>query len=345
MHRRHAVSTGIGALLAGSLLLSGCGMLQNPFGGGSASADVPDSPLWTYLSPVWEGEERSDADYEAEFVAIEERVAVCMAQAGFEYIPQPYSSAGFSFDDDIETVGPEWGTLEFAEQYGYGIAEWPSMSEELMPAGEEPYFDPNMEYVESLSAADNEAYWETLYGPSPTEEEYAQMEESGNFERNPEHRGCYGEAEEAVRNETSGGADNYWDDPEFADLMEEIESLYVNMEHSPEISALHREWSTCMEGSGYPGLANPSVAIDPLYEEWNALHESSLNGEWLEPSDDAMKEFQNREIAMAVADWKCADKYDVQAKQQEAMFAAEEAFIERNKARLDALIATYGQAQ
>jgi hypothetical protein len=54
-----------------------------------------------------------------------------------------------------------------------------------------------------------------------------------------------------------------------------------------------------------------------------------------------LKELKEREIDMALADFRCAKDIDYNNVQLTAQFAQEEQFIEDHKAELDALIAAY----
>lgn len=313
------------------LLLAGCS--QSPEGG----SDDDLGPLSTYLMALNSGQEWSQENYESEQLRIEELVAECMAKEGFEYTPN--TSSGMVSMSSADSDGPQWGTVEFAKQYGYGIIEWPGMDE--MPEPEE-YVYPNQDYLNSLSESELNAYYETLSGPAPTEEEMRAMEEDGNFEWNPENRGCYGAAEAEVRG-SQEEQQGMWGDPEFADLAEAMQKLWEQSLESPEYRALDTEWTSCMAEAGYHDVTTRSEAQSALHEEYNAMQQpEDPEGEWKELDEAQKQAFQEREIAQAVADFTCAAdvKYDERA--TEITNALEQKFVDEHKAELDAVLAKYG---
>src|SRR5665647_1752015 len=58
-----------------------------------------------------------------------------------------------------ETLGLEWGSKEFTEQYGYGITTNPVLGEDAAQPE-----DPNAEYVAGMTPTEQEAYYTALYG-------------------------------------------------------------------------------------------------------------------------------------------------------------------------------------
>ena len=120
-------------------------------------------PLDKYLSVLWEGQDYTQEHYDKIDLQREELMAECMAKEGFEYVPNANSGTTVMSDDDQE--GPAWDSLEFAQQYGYGVFDWPGSSgPDEAPVDEEIYVDPNEDYVNSLSPSEQEAFYATLYG-------------------------------------------------------------------------------------------------------------------------------------------------------------------------------------
>lgn len=171
---------------AATLALAGCSQA----GSQSGTEEAETGPLDEYLAFLWEGEEWTEERYEAENLEREELIAECMKKEGFEYTPNP-DSGGWVAADDVGDE-PEWGSLEFAETYGYGIIDWPGADALL----EEPadYVDPNQDYVESLSVSEQDAYYATLYGEPEEVTEGADSEDASEA-YSWEENGCYGWAD------------------------------------------------------------------------------------------------------------------------------------------------------
>src|SRR5690606_1253298 len=122
----------------------------------SAELTWEDSPLNEALGVVWgsgqdpEEMEREEAERMRQ---VEETVASCMADEGFEYTPVEYDMG-----TTIVTEDEDWNTEEWAQQYGYGVTTDPwSAQEEEVAEPEEEWVDPNDEYVNGMSASEQEA--------------------------------------------------------------------------------------------------------------------------------------------------------------------------------------------
>lgn len=335
------------AILAASLLT----LVACSGSGGGKNASDGEGPLSEYLSSLSSAETESEEFYERINAKREELVAECMAGEGFDYQPNSQNGGMSALGDD----GIEWGSLEFAEQYGYGIVDWPGLAE--MEQQSEEYVDPNQGYVESLSESEQQAYYEALSGPQPSEEDMAAMED-GTYEWDWAQSGCYGAADHEVQDEY-GSAMAAYEDPEFAELFESMNAVWSELYNyddpgapSPndDVAKLDREWSECMADAGYTDLVSPQTAMDGLNEEWNTLQTppegtgDDLAG-WSGPSDRQKSEFQQREIEMAVTDWKCKDGIDYEQQVRTVQFDLEQRFVDEHRAELDALIAKHGADQ
>ena len=325
--------------LAAAMLLSGCSGDD-----GKKAGEAEETPLQKYFAAIAGEDEYTQEKFDEEMAKTEELVAQCMTKEGFEYIPNS-SGGGVVISNTTEEdgdSGPEWGSIEFAKQYGYGIIDWPGMDE---ADAEEPddgtdYTDPNEEYINSLSESEQQAFYDTLYGQGPDESE---MNEDGSYEYNWETAGCQGWAENQVR-EDSGGILAAYEDPEFADLFEGMNNLsmqfYDAEQASPEMQAINTSWNACMTKSGISEFDNPNQPYDTLIEEYNELMPE--DGDMSKADKSAVDAFKSREIETAVADATCKKniKYDEQI--LKLSNAAEQEFVDENKAQLDALVAKYG---
>src|SRR5690606_2364200 len=139
---------------------------------------------------------------------------------GFEYTPVDWSAMnGGSFSSDELDV--QWGTLEFAEQYGYGATTdpWGNQGEEVVDPGaeQEQFVDPNQEYVDSMSETEASAYYAALYGEQPEFDENADPEAEIETEYSWEDAGCQGKASHEVYEVGTG-----MDDERFTALQDEM---------------------------------------------------------------------------------------------------------------------------
>lgn len=329
------------ALAATALLLTACSGGDN---GGSKEPEM--GPLSKYTEALFDGEQYTQEMFDKQQLETEELVAACMTKEGFEYTPNP-ANGGMAMATEGESDGPEWGSEEFAKQYGYGIIDWPGREEMEAQTDDEEYVDVNADYVNSLSESELDAYNEALHGPQPTEEEMLAMEEGDSYEYNWETAGCYGAANHEIQ-EKSNGYQAASEDPQYADLftaMNEVWNVLYDQENLHEdVVKLNREWADCMAEAGYSEFSTPDAAMQSLYDEHNALQmPGGEDSEYAELSKADQKKFQEREIEVAVADSSCKKKLSFNDKLTELQFALEQTFVDEHKAELDAMIAQYGK--
>ncbi|GGH46073.1 hypothetical protein [Microbacterium album] len=331
----------LAAVAALGLGLTAC----SPQDGGSDSD--AESPLSEYLSAVW-GSNLSDEEWqerhEREEAEIQKLIAECMAEEGFEYVPQS-SSVSYSSGAEWDPESEEW-----VSQWGYGAVNWPGQDDP--PLGDdEVWVDPNQDYIESLSESEQAAYWETLHGrmeePQPGDEEM-------HYEYRWEDHGCYGWADHQVR---GTGEESLYESEEFASLFEAMDGLWMNLDTAPGMSELNAAWADCMTEAGYSGFSVQADASNSIYDELNKFYEEQSsqweniedpeNFDWEslpDPRDDpAMQELGEREVELALADLACRKQTDYRAESQRIQFALEEQFIEDHRAELDALKAAAEQ--
>ncbi|MFV0373662.1 hypothetical protein [Microbacterium sp.] len=316
-------------IVAGAVVLTGCAA-----GDEGGDLTYADSPLNEYFSAVSGSDLSEEALLERsneQERQVQEAVAECMADEGFEYIPDTgaVTTYGAADEDMWKPDDREW-----VAQYGYGIVESP-YGDEAVPdeASPEEVDDPNAEYVESLSAAEQEAYMDTLYGPSPTEE---QMNDP-DFDWDTWDRGCQGAAYESIDPAVSVFAAE-----EFQPLMTDLEALYASLDDAPERIELDREWSECMAEAGHGGFAKQSDAQESIMDELNAAWDDPERTGDVAESDLAA--ISDKEVELALADLDCREKTDYMTRALRVQFALEQQFIDEHKAELDALRAAAEQA-
>ncbi|MBL3698588.1 hypothetical protein [Leucobacter luti] len=327
------------AIAVAALTLTGC----SGGDGGTGTPSLEDGPLSKYMTALWDGQEMTQEQFDKQNLETEEFVAACMAKEGFEYTPNTQNAGQVYNTEDMD--GPEMGTEEFAKEYGYGIVNSPWI-EQGMGGTEEEYVDPNQDYVNSLSESEQTAYYETLSGPSLSEEEWAEIEASeGGYSPDLSEQGCYGAAQLAQQ-EKSGNDMEMYEDPEFTDLFDSMNDvwteLYDEENPNPEMTKIDQSWAACMEESGYPDFTSPMAAQNVMYDEYNALGmPDGDEGEYREPSKEDSDAFAKREIEVATADFACQTKTKYQEKQMKVQFALEQKFVDQHQAELDALLSKY----
>jgi len=321
-------------ILLTSITLTGCGV------GGKASADGDEAevgPLGKYFEQAYGefDEDQSNRDMQR----MEEIVAECMAEQGFEYIPIDHSAqAGFSVSS--EDLDVEWGSREFAEEYGYGITNDPFAElHESAPPPEEEFVDPNAEYIEAMSEAEAEAYFKALHGnpevPDDPEAEY---------EYNWEENGCHGRANYEVY-------EARMEDPALTSLEDEMSALWEQTRQDPRVTEATTAWIDCMGDAGYTGLATVDDAQMQISDKSNAVYEEAYGDGSMEemPSEEdiaaieaqieeKLATIREEEIAMAVADFECREEADYDDTLQEVSFELEQEFVDTHKEELEAWV-------
>lgn len=289
--RTHShASLAAGALILLSLGLPACSAAgDGPHSSHRAVTTAGSDPLAGYIVV-------DESNAQADWVRAQEVIETCMEAAGFQYVPQDYSP-GFPPKSDLRSR--EWIT-----EHGYGIVDG--------------YFqaavsDPNSEYVDTLSAAESDAYLATLMGTS-----------SGSGK----DQGCVGRS----MHDAHPTADQKRP-AILADAGKFRSALYTN----PRITALYDEWTSCMREDGYTGQRNPGDPGD-LPTKVETLIEKQRFGA-LEPSllteDPAVAKLKAEEVAQALADFDCAADMDYQKRFLTTFSDLEQDFITQHKGELE----------
>jgi len=281
------------------------------------------SPLEEYLSLVWgtnvSEEERARQANELS-TRQEELVAQCMQEAGFEYHPNPPA-------DIVTTPANIWrpDDREWVAQYGYGLVHSPTAElGEAQPVYDDDE-DPNQEFVASLSDAERDAYFETLYGPAIADEDHVWTWEDG---------GCWGFAQHETAAESP--SDLLFAD-EFAPIFEAINQMQTDPWLADQQALVNRDWAACMAEKGYPGLTVRTDAED----QFRAEADEFFAAWWDDGRDPAgspeLAEFGQREVDLALADLDCREAVDYQGRMAAAQFELEGQFVNEHRAELESL--------
>ena len=303
MTRRPAAATALA--LAAVLTAVGC------------SADDPVVETREGPGPLTEIARLSMVDNASDWIeretVREESIAACMHEAGFEYRPHVPTPDQLTFEPD-ETVLK--GTLEFAERYGYGVAELPSQGGiRFSDFGPDPE---QAAYLARMSPTELEAYETALDGRIVDGRPGEVITRAG---------GC----RELARDPGADDAERAF----LRGVEEEFVRFYRSMSESSAFDELDRDWSECLREAGYTE-ASPRAAEERVREEWRVALEAAD----LFVSPTLVAEHQPAEIALATADARCRERVDYQERHDAIAWDLEQAYVDTHAADLE----TYVQA-
>lgn len=316
MVRREAAAVGL--LCALALVTAGCGGEDAP----SSASNPTHGPAEAYVEAALGFSVEEGAQLG---MLLEERIAACMAQLGFEYVPDTSNHAR----TDLSAIDPPPGTREFAEHYGYGFA---AMPDEMRTTN--VVASPNDAIVAAMSPEQREAYERALWG------EVAVSGEDGG-----ELGGCFREA----RDEVFGDRER---DPVRAALEDEIARIDAEAAPAdPAVAEVAAAWSACMADAGHPGYARPDDAEAAAWDRWLAFNDGigaagggqvegdgeggggggggGVRGQVLLAADEA---------ALATADWDCRAETGYDAVWAEVRSRLQQEYVDANRAELDAWV-------
>lgn len=343
---RIAPATALSAVLCATLLLSACSNRK--------TEELPEGPLTKYFSQIEDSIDQQAVFGAKEHAAVENTVSECMSGQGFEYTPTKWY--GDAEEDEVaaEETAPESGSLEFAKEYGFGIASYPGSDETYEDTVEfeedEAAEDPNTAYIEKLPPAEREAYYLALHGLEDSSlfdtgdlefadeagDELLEAEETLDGTAVP---GCYSEAASALGIDEDPYSAVY-EDPAYQDLWDSLDEFWEHSEDPKVVATLDKEWQECMAGKGLADDATNGrdQVSDALYEEYEELTMGDEE-EWVELTGKDAEEFTKREIKIAVPDAECAQSINYDVRVAESYNEQEQKFVDQHKAQLDALIA------
>lgn len=271
---------------------------------------------------------------------IEEHIAECMAEEGFEY--RPRDPGDRPSRATIQHPRQEMEEDEFREEYGYGISTWRPDPEER---SFEPPEDPNHEILEEMDDAERDAYHEALHGRPPIDPSEHEPGEMPAPDEHEQPEGCRDEAREEVLGEQLQLRE------ELHDAMDE---LHDAMESDPRMVEAEREWSECMRERGWDVDA-PMDAHQLIFEEHRELRQAHMPEvempgpnadpeelEDFEPPEpdipeEALEELQQRELDIAADDHECAEATELDEVREEVRVEHEGEFIEEHRDELERL--------
>ena len=308
------------ALLAAlGILLAGCSSTGAPDPTASPSTEHW-GPLSEYLAPVDEalGGEGAGLALNTE---MQESVAACMVEAGFDYVP-------YVTPDLILIDVPDKDTRDWVARRGYGLSgglvEGPELEAMLASdaanAAQPASVDPNEAIYAQLSEGTKAAYDLALNGPP-----YVDGEERDEAASWTIADGCYTWA--SIQQAERSAA--YFAD--YADLQERMRAVRSTVDTRPRMVELTTEWAHCMADAGHV-YTSPTHAWESVYA---VIHGSpGPDGDPYVTSDEA----KALEITVALADYDCKEDLRWDEVRNSVTDEVEAQFLEDNKAEIDEYI-------
>ena len=281
------------------LALAGCGGATAP-----EPEAIDNGPLGDYFDEALGMSEYGQAQWDV----MQEAIAACMNEAGFEYDPEPFT------DTSVVTTSDEH-TRESVAETGWGI-----IPTDLTPyEPEPPSSDPNDVYYRSLSASAQAEYDVALHGQVP---------EGTSAEMTMEDMGCWGRAN-AQQQQTSP-----WAIDGFESLQAEMQGRWEQILAQPAYAAALERWSACMADAGYPGL---TVLDDAMHLVENRFEEE-FPGFSYRLDDPRLPELAAWEREVAVTSFDCEVAAGTTSAVGQACTDWETAFIANHEDELAALV-------
>lgn len=264
---KHLITIGMASLF----LVTACG--------GRSSGSGADEP------PQYGSEEfgLTNAELNSRIEAAEAKIATCMRNAGFDYVPVDAVTIRRAMDADKSKPGVT--EEEYVEQYGFGITTVFEDPVASLGRGEQ-----NIAVQAALAPGDQVAYDRALLG-EPGSVGLARALEDEDLSGTG---GCTRKAVKSL----------------FA--KDELNGSYVNpgdvlLEQDPRMIAAIEAWSSCMKDKGFD-YGHPDDVTDELTERRDALlggaDPASLTG----TAAAALAELQDEERAVAVVATACEEE-------------------------------------
>ena len=273
-------------------------------GKASATPDSADDTATLTTDPLSEYIQPDLSDFDELMHKQDEMIQQCMQAEGFEYTVVDVESTAipgqrFAFDFVPERA--------WTEDHGYGIVETTILPPNYVSDLDS---DPNYQYTQRLSPAQQKAYDAAMYGKSLT---------SGKdpSELPVEETGCNGKAARAFSP----------DQKTKPAILDDADKFQASLASSPQITAIQEDWAKCFLDAGYPKDAR--ATFEEEIQKYRDDHPDATT------EDPAVPGFRSEELAMALADLDCKDKVDYVQRTLRAMADLEKDYIAEHKGELE----------
>lgn len=270
----------------------------------------------------------------------EERVAQCMADEGFEYIPN-VEPPDESNEDRAYALPPE----EFAKQYGYGVT--------TLTMSDNSDENPNQVYRDSLSEQAKDAYDAALHGPWYVNEDGSGESGSGDDRSTPhpepEDLGCSGRASHevyGVPEEGDGEATGINPYETFNALMDDLLQLGERIQDDPRVVDANEVWRSCMADAGFAKfekVGEPEMDIHSRLSDLRDLDEQGgemeremavIEGDMSDIDPEELNQLREYELELAQADYTCKDEHYAPVV-DDVRVELESEFVEEHRSQLE----------
>jgi hypothetical protein len=279
-------------------------------GGGSSSkkASGSNSPLEDLFG--------GGDEFKARQRKVEESISTCMRDKGWKYVPVDFDQAFGQVADNPDFSDPD----KFRAKYGYGI----STSPDFGGNGGGEFKDPNNDYVQGLTEAEQQQYYKDLDGAFFSSEPI----EGDAPPTTTVPTGCRADGERAAGN-------SVFNDPKFNEV---YGRLAEQQENDPRFAEAETKWATCMKDAGY-SYSKVNEPVTDIQEQFfklqgvdfeNGIPQATIAGATsvstavaipiegdggigggppssIDPA--ALKKIQDLELATAKADGACQKKH------------------------------------
>lgn len=295
----------LGCLLMCAVLATACA--------GEDQASGP-APFDAVLIELFGTDNTEDYLSDAERTAAE-LVVTCMNDAGFEFQIPPVAE---TFDE------PSPMDLEAAQAVGFGIIAGFRFQLSNFDVSVPQGYDPNVDYLSSLSSSEIDRFFFVLNGPEP---EPGQLQEGG----------CNGQA--------SDQAYDNWS--RFSQALPNFTAMGEERDTHPDWLAARAEWRACMIDRGFDYAEPDAIRTDVISRMRDTVNEIypggqvplvETNGEFsVDPEVDVLlAELEQFERDAAIANIECTEPVADQFDNVERL--VQQAFVERNQATIDSLL-------
>jgi hypothetical protein len=297
--------------------------------GGSVPTTNPTAPA-RYVGPIDQflgfgnGKQPTEADRAQEqqdLRAVEQQIATCMQEQGFQYIAVEPNNDRRNRKEAMLAMPPG----DFAAQYGYGIT--------TMDFQESSAANPNDAIVEAMTVPERSAYFLALYGSLITIDANGRpvKPKQAGTAPPPGAESCAEKADVAVfgprpEADTSASQDAY------VDLQNSINALNDSIHSDPRLTAAMTAWTDCMEARGHPGY----TSFDAGQDEVRTREDEVIGDKATSEVDPAvLTELRAFEITVATDEYQCSLPYE--SVHEAVQTEVEQAFIDEHRAELEQL--------
>ena len=288
----------------------------------ATASKAPLAPLDAFFATMYGDKDAAKSQQ----MRLQESVAACMSTQGFQYKPVVDSSASGGTAASSDNPDLQWGTKEYAAQYGYG-----AVASAIADPTQGASADPNQDYVNAMSETEKKAYAAALSGTGNPKLGY-----------HWETAGCQGAAQHEAGLDVN----------QHAALQEEMTAMDKSIDSDPRVSDVNAKWAACMAGAGYAGLkvvGDAEQSIETQVQQVEQAAYAHVDQSKLTPAKTAEIEatiktqlapLTSVEIKTAVADFTCRDDVTYTPTHQDVTVEYQQKFMDTHKAELDAWMET-----